>query len=289
MRRCGKEMKLRILTLRRLNRATVLLLLALAPVRAAGVARIPRLAFATGQVIAISEMKADPSTLLFEAATSSRYGHLGVVADTAEGLMVYHSVPRHVQKTPLADFLARARVNGRLDPPFTLLRHAEPLTHAERSDLVKVMDDMVARKVPFNYSMAMNPSSVNCSELVRRVFEAIGRSGLGEVGPIGRHYGAFDGALLPIFKISRPPEGSLGVSPASIVHSPQLEVVYAKLPVDRMVSDAEIFNAWKDGGGLDQLARVTRIPRGKLIEDLGKAASDRPARDYPSTWRPPRR
>src|SRR5437868_2636125 len=87
---------------------------------AAPVTKIPELPWATGHVVAISEMRADPSTLLFEAATASRYGHMGVVADTPEGLMVYHSMPPGVQKTPLADFLGRARTDEGPEPGFTL-------------------------------------------------------------------------------------------------------------------------------------------------------------------------
>jgi hypothetical protein len=264
-----------------------LLFLLLAPLRAAPVERIPDLPWSTGHVIAISEMRADPSTLLFEAATASRYGHMGVVADTAEGLMVYHSMPPGVQKTPLADFLDRSLVNGNPDPQFTLLKHQNPLTASEQTGLIEVLEDMIARKVPFNYTMVMNAKSVNCSEFVRRAFEAIGRSGLGDAGPIGRsNFNAFDGALIKLFGIRLPPLDSMGVSPVSIVSSPQLEVVHAGLPEGRLLSDAEIFEAWKNGGGLDQLSRYTRIPREKL-EALGKNASKKPYRDYPSGWRPP--
>src|SRR5271170_7740521 len=93
-----------------------LLLFLLAPLRAAPVERVPDLPFQTGHVIAISEMNADPSTLLFEAATASRYGHMGIVAETPNGLMVYHSMPPGVQMTPLADFIGRSVVQDQSDP-----------------------------------------------------------------------------------------------------------------------------------------------------------------------------
>lgn len=250
-----------------------------------GIVRIPALSFATGDVIAISEMRHDPTTLLFEAATASRYGHVGIVTNTEEGLEVYHSMPPYAQKTPLAYFLNRAQVDGLPYPQFTLLRHAEPLTRGEREGLVDAMKDMVARRVPFNYSWAMNPNSVNCSQFVRRAFEAIGRSGLGELSPISlSNFNAFDGALIKLFKISLPPGDTLNVSPTKIVHSPQLKVVHAQLPVGRMLSDAEIFKAWKTGGGLAHLAQTMRIPIENL-EAWGKGASDRPFSDYPSSWR----
>ncbi|MBI3554233.1 MAG: hypothetical protein HY077_17180 [Elusimicrobia bacterium] len=266
----------------------LLLLLAAGPARAVSIERLPNLEFKTGHLIAISEMRADPSTIIFEAATASRYGHMGVVAETPEDLMVYHSMPPGVQKSPLADFLGKSLVADKPDPQFTLLRHAEPLSTGEQSGLIEVMEDMLARKVPFNYTVTMNPKSVNCSEFVRRAFDAIGRTGLGDLGPIGRsNFGAFDGALMRLFRIRLPPPESPGVSPASIVNSPQLEAVHAGLPVERFLSDAEIFKAWKDGGGLDKLSEMTRIPREKL-EELGKNASTKPYRAYPPGWRRPK-
>jgi hypothetical protein len=265
----------------------IALLLALAPVRAAEIAVVPELPWATGHIIAISEMRVDPSTLLFEAATASRYGHMGVVVAAPQGLMVYHSTPPGVQKTPLAEFLARARVDDKFEPQFTVLRHADPLTADEQARLSAAMEDMAERRVPFNYTMAMNPGSVNCSEFVRRAFEAIGRAGLGDVGPLGRSdFNAFDGAFTRLFHLHPPPPDAMGVSPVSIVNSPQLEVVHAGLPVGRLVSEAEIFKAWRDGGGLDALSRATRVPRERL-EALGRSAKTRPCRDYPESWRPP--
>jgi hypothetical protein len=262
------------------------LLLALGPARAAVVPSIPALPWATGQVIAISEMRADPSTLIFEAATASRYGHMGVVAALPTGLFVYHSTPPGVQKTPLAEFLSRAMVDDKPAPQFTLLRPAAPLASSERAGLLAAMEDMAERRVPFNYTMAMNASSVNCSEFVRRAYEVIGRSGLGDAGPLGRSdFNAFDGALARLFRLSPPPSDAVGVSPVSIVNSPQLEVVHAGLPVGRLVSEAEIFEAWSRGGGLDVLSRVTGVPRERL-EAMGRAAKGRPCRDYPPSWRP---
>jgi protein-L-isoaspartate(D-aspartate) O-methyltransferase len=261
--------------------------LSLAPARAAEIAPIPDLPWATGQILAISEMRVDPSTLLFEAATASRFGHMGIVAATPQGLMVYHSTPPGVQKTPLPEFLARARVDDKPDPQFVLLRHAEPLSANEQAALVAAMEDMTARRVPFNYTMVMNPETVNCSEFVRRAFEAVGRSGLGDAGPLGRSdFNAFDGALARLFRLRPPPPDATGVSPVSIVHSPQLTVVHAGLPVGRLLSEAEILAAWRSGGGLDALARATRVPRAEL-ENLGRRAKRLPCRDYPAAWRPP--
>ncbi len=263
------------------------LLLALGPARAAEIVPLPALPWATGQVIAITEMRVDPSTLLFEAATASRYGHMGIVAASPSGLVVYHSTPPGVQKTPLPAFLARAMVDDEPGPQFTLLKPAVPLAAGEEAGLVAAMEDMARRRVPFNYTMAMNPASVNCSEFARRAFEAIGRSGLGDAGPLGRSdFDAFDGALARLFRLSPPPPDAVGVSPASIVHSPSLEVVHAGLPVGRLVSEAEIFEAWRRGGGLEALSRATRVPRDQL-EAMGRAAKERPCRDYPPGWRPP--
>jgi hypothetical protein len=269
----------------------LLVLAAPAASRAAVVDALPRdaagqpLSFKTGQVIAISEMLADPSTLFFEAATGSRYGHIGMIAQTPAGPVVYHASPPAVQVTPLADFLRRARVNDSERPQFTLLEPVQPLTEQESRDLAAVMADMAARKVPFNYSMAMNRDSVNCSEFSRRVYEAIGRSGLGEINKIEPgNFEAFNGMLARLWRVSRPPVGSSGVSPFSVVSSPLLKVVHAELPVGRILSDAEIFQAWKSGGGLEKVSRATRIPMSAL-EAMGAQASAVPHREYPPKWR----
>lgn len=254
--------------------ATLFLLVPPAP--AAVVARVPPLPWATGQVIALSTMRTDPSTLLFETATESRYGHVGILALTPGIPVVYHAYPPVVQKTPLDRFLALAEVSGRPDPPFTLLRPAVALSAPEQEALVAAMEDMVARRVPFNYSMKLNEASVNCSEFVRRAYEAIGRSDLGEPGPLMR--GGFDGldaSLRKLFRLREPAPDAVGVSPASIVRSESLRVVHADLPVRRPVSEAEIFQAWRDGGGLDALALRTGVPRERL-ERLGLTARRKP-------------
>jgi hypothetical protein len=247
----------------------------------------PAHSYQTGQIIAISEMRIDPSTLIFEALTGSRYGHVGVVAQTPEGPMVYHANPPMVQKTPLADFINRARVDNQDRPQLTILETIKPLSDQESRDLTAHMEDMVVQKVPYNYSMILNDKSVNCSEFVHKVFAAISRAGIGDIETLGNaNFGAFDGAIAKLHS-KWPPLDSPAISPLSVVSSPALQVVHAELPVDKIISDAEIFKAWQAGGGLEGFSNFTGISMQKL-EALGQAASKIPYRLYPSHWRQPR-
>jgi hypothetical protein len=149
------------------------------------------------------------------------------------------------------------------------------------------MEDMAARRVPYNYTMSMKPDRVNCSEFCRKVYDAIGRSGLGDIESLDQgNFEAFNGFLARLWRVDPRSADSPGVSPFDVVSSPQLKVVHAGLPVGRILSDAEIFRAWKSGGGLKSLSQATRIPMNRL-EALGAQASAEPYRDYPPHWRQP--
>lgn len=285
------------MTPRRLLRDAATALLAVAallpgPARAQAVARAPSGApYATGQLIAVSEMRRDPSTLLFEGFTASRYGHIGVVACEPTGVFVYHAAPPAVQKVPLADFLLRARTEVPGPPAFTVVEPVKPLTPAERDALVETMGKMVG-KVPYNYSMVMNDCSVNCSEFAHKAFRAVGRDEVGRPEPLsGMNEGSFAGLLAQAWRRATgkdlPPGDSLGVSPAAIVNSPGLRVVYAGLPVERLLSDLDIYEAWRLGGGLERFAQIFRVPAVQLAEAAHRPEGRVPYRPYPKSWRPP--
>ncbi len=254
----------------------------------------------TGQIIGISEMIKDPSTFFFEAFTGSRYGHIGVIGDKENGRwQVYHSNPPAVQKSDISDFLERSRdASGKLN--FTLVEPTSPLSTEEQKALIDQMRRMLG--TPYNYKQYINNHSVNCSEFAYQAFRNIGREKIGQIEKIinDTNFKSFDGELYGLYaNPTEPlPQDASGITPVSIINSPKLRVVRARLPVERLLSDREIYESWKKGGGLKAFERALG-PIAALhkidIDDFMKKLSEashmpsalKPFRAYPLTWRQP--
>ncbi len=269
--------------------------------RAGPVESIPQdLPLKTGQIIGISEMIKDPSTFFFESFTGSRYGHIGVIGDKENGRwQVYHSNPPAVQKSDISDFLERSRdASGKFN--YTIVEPASPLSNGEEKVLIDQMRRMLG--TPYNYEQYLNSHSVNCSEFVYKAFQNIGREKIGEIEKIidDTNFKSFDGALYGLY--ANPavtlPKDAYGITPVSIINSPKVRVVRARLPVERLLSDREIYESWEKGGGLKAFERALG-PIAALhkinIDDFMKkldTASHRPRalqpfRPYPLSWRQP--
>src|SRR5581483_11820805 len=83
------------------------------------------ISFKTGQVIGISTIRIDSSSLFFEGFSGSRYSHVGVIATENGEPAVYHSYPREgAQVTPLPEFLEKASLDPSGRPEFTLVEPA---------------------------------------------------------------------------------------------------------------------------------------------------------------------
>lgn len=247
--------------------------------------------FQTGQIIAISEMNSDPSTVFFEAGTGSRFGHIGIMAKQGRKIFVYEANPPQVQRTPLEDFIARSLVNK--NKMVTVVELVQPLTKEEGAKLIEHMHREVANETPYNFSMVVNPDSVNCSEFVMKAFKAIGRNGVGEIETVSEmNLNSMGGALAALWERSGPlPKPTQKViSPVSIVNSKQVRVLASNLPVDKLLSDFEILSAWIDGGGIESLANLLEIDGDELMAQAKMAlemASKVPYRAYPKKWREP--
>ncbi len=155
---------------------------------------------------------------------------------------------------------------------------------------------------PYNYEQYLNKHSVNCSEFVYKAFRNIGREKIGEIEKIinDTNFKSFDGELYGLYAnpAAPLPKGAYGITPVSIINSPNVRVVHAQLPIERLLGDREIYKSWKKGGGLEAFERAMRpiAPLHKInIDDFMKKldkASHRPEalkpfRTYPLTWRQP--
>lgn len=246
-----------------------------------------KIEFRTGQVIAISEMNADPTTLFFEAGTGSRFGHVGIVVVEDGKPYIYESNPPAVQRTGLAKFLKRSLV-GQLHMS-TLLEPVVPLTAAEQTALIKTVRASVAAGTPYNFSMVLNDGSVNCSEFVYKTFLAIGRKGFGEVETMAEmNLNSMSGFLMQLWlrtgDAPRPQDKVL--TPVSIVNSKNLSVIASNLPVNQFISDQEILKAWLAGGGIKTLgALLDNDEFETTCEALLGTVATKPYRAYPAGWR----
>lgn len=266
---------------------TSLLALFLLCARPLSAAKAPaEINFKTGQVIGISTLREDGSSLLYEGLTGSRYSHSGVISVEDGEPVVYNAYPPAARVTPLPEFLDMASLDASGNPEFTLVEPSDPLSEDEERALVAKMREMVDEKAPFNRTMRLNGQSMNCAEFVHRVFHHIGREKVGEVGALARmNLEAFDGLLAS--KLGKLPSLlEFGVSPTSVIHSPDMKVVHAGLPVDRILSDAELYKQWNAGGGLEPFSKRYGVPLAELHR-LGKRANRRPYRRYPTQWRRP--
>ncbi len=269
--------------------------------RAGPVESVPQdLPLKTGQIIRISEMIKDPSTFFFEAFTGSRYGHIGVIGEKENGRwQVYHSNPPAVQKSDISDFLARSRdASGKLN--FTLVEPASPLSNEKQKALLEQMRRMLG--TPYNYAQHLNNHSVNCSEFVYKAFQNAGLERIGQIEKIinDTNFKSFDGELYGLY--ANPavplPKSAYGITPVSIINSPNVRVVRARLPVERLLSDREIYESWEKGGGLKAFERalgpIAALHKiniddfmKKLAEASHKPEALQPFRAYPLTWRQP--
>ncbi len=243
--------------------------------------------FKTGQVIAISEMSFDPTTLFFEAGTGSRFGHIGIVVVEGGKTYVYESNPPAVQRTSLAAFLKRSLVLKR--HMATVLEPVVPLTLAEQTALTNSVRASVAAGIPYNFSMVLNEGAVNCSEFVYKTFLGIGRDGFGQVETMAEmNLNSMSGYLLQLWSMSgEPPDAEDKVlTPVSIVNSKKLTVIASNLPVNQLISDQEILRAWIDGGGIANLGALLDVDGfERTCEVLLGSVSTKPYRAYPKSWR----
>ena len=240
----------------------------------------------TGQIIAISEATLDPSTIFFEVATGSRYGHIGLVVVEDGVPYVYHANPPLAQRSSVKAFLGSANLR-REKPLATVLEPTQALSEAEQKLLVEEAKRLVSAGTDYNFSMVMNPSSLNCSEFIYQVFSTAGRDKIGAVETVAQqNISAYSGKLLALFdKVGRSKTDLKAkvITPASIVRSPSLKVLTTTLPTDRVYSDAELYQIYKQEGSLALMGMALRISPADL-EKIFANSSNTPYRACASVY-----
>lgn len=237
----------------------------------------------TGQVLLISEPAYDPSTLIFELATGSRYGHVGVVSVEEDGVFVYHSDPPQANKIQLEEFLARTQdING--DYNYTLAESAKSLSKSEQVELVSEMNRLVTLPTQYNFSQVKSDEgAMNCSEFVHYSFKSIGRSFGKYTTYSDLNFNGFDGMLLQFAQDMgiQFDEKSLFLSPMSLLLYGDLKVVESTVPY-QVISEKEILTAWNESIPLalvfdDMLGFPDIFPDAEAFVDyLFQVASEEP-------------
>jgi len=235
----------------------------------------------TGDVIGVSELFYDWSTFFFEAASGSRFGHVGVVSVESSGIYVFEENEPYAQKTKIEIFLSRAGKDAGTDKALAaVMRPKVPLSKVEKRKLLSAAEQLVESRVPYNESQMMNSNSLNCSEFVRAVFFQAGRD-VGKVEEIGSlNLQAFNGWALKAWKLGsgKINPKSLVVTPMSVILSESLEKVYATVPTNYYLSDRQIYEQWKAEGFIIELSDRTHVPE-FVLNSIGSKASEK-------IWRP---
>ncbi len=203
-----------------------------------------------GDVIGESEITTDASTSFFEAATGTRYGHVGVIFKEKQGWMVYEEFPPQAQIVTVQEFLSRSHGT------YTVIRKSEALT-AEQLKLVKSLaQDIVKRKVPYNYSQTSNSESMNCSEFVKAVF-ANAKLNVGKIETVGNlNLKTFHGYLWKIWKQASPETQTTDpvVTPASVMRTANWIMVDGTVDPHVTLTDAQLTAQWKKESALNGVA-----------------------------------
>ncbi len=243
----------------------------------------------SGQVIGVSEVNSDPTTIIFELGTGSRYGHVGVVyveGPAVQGdlnnVFVYEASPPNVQKTKLTDFLQRASTDSKSKPEFTLIELKKELTSDEVKKLNGFMEEAIKKKVPYNFSMEINPNTYNCSEFVMRSFESAGIK-VGEIEKFSdQNINALQGQLMNIYNGAKDPNMKV-ITPVSVMNSNGFQAVAADLPLGKIISEKEVADAWTHAGAMGGVIDALGLPS-SMQEQIAQLASSEPYRAFPSSW-----
>lgn len=233
----------------------------------------------TGDVIGVSELFYDWSTFFFEAATGSRFGHVGIVSVETSGIFVYEENDPYAQKTALDTFLERAGKDPITKMTLaTIIRPKRALSNIEIKKLLWTANWATEKKIPYNHSQMMNKESLNCSEFVRMAFKNAGRE-VGQVERLGDlNINAFSGLLLKAWEYDagKINPNNLVVSPMSVMSSPEFYPIYTHLPM-YYLADRQIYMMWKSEGFIEELSKQTSIPE-FVLNFIGSRSATTPWR-----------
>jgi hypothetical protein len=207
-------------------------------------AKAQALSLHEGDIIGESEIIEDSSTAYIEAATQSRFGHVGVILKKNNQLVVYEEYPPQAQITTVSDFLKRA------PGIYAVIRRKTALTENQLSILRHVGDEFVAKKYPYNYSQTRNQSSLNCSEFLHELFGSAGLT-VGQVQTIGQmNLRAFRGVPWLLWKVSGSgvTKADQVVTPKSVMQSPGWFQISGSLNPKANLTDRELYLQWLKEG-----------------------------------------
>ncbi len=203
-----------------------------------------------GDIIGESEIIEDSSTAYIEAATKSRFGHVGVVLAVGDELKIYEEYPPEAQVVSLKEFL------GRAPGLFSVIRRNSPLSPAELQMIQAAGDDLIAKKYPYNYTQTRNDSSMNCSEFLNFIFGKA-HINVGKIQTIGEmNLKTFGGIPWRLWKLSAPKlsKSDEVITPKSVMQTPNWAPVAGTLNPRDDLSDRDLYLQWKNDKALDGVA-----------------------------------
>lgn len=207
--------------------------------------------FETGQIIAISQMNVVPVSFVFELATASRWSHNGIIYKDPvhDEIFVYEGTTPHAKLTRLTDFLSKATQNDAGAYEYTLAEPSDGLQPHFQDKIRKIVQKYLRKKISYNHSHVYRENLKNCSELSYDIYREAGikltdaakeHSGLKPwqslIDRILRYVRQKPLTTKPIF-----------ISPASILRSQDLRIVYSGLPLQPL-SPLEIIELWEESG-----------------------------------------
>ena len=256
----------------------------------------------TGQIIGVSEVSFDASTFLFEIATGSRFGHVGIVyVDANNEVLVLESSPKDpkvatskngVKISKLQDFLDKSKVieDGKEKYLTTVVEPKESINSARLLEETQKLIDADTRYNYQQYQQNEKSGMLNCSEFVYTIFKKLGIILSEPLTIKDLNFKAFQG----VFKAmeSTFPEKSTFMPPSAVMLSDKVKVLATNLPVDRVLSEMEILKAWWNLGGFDKITKMlipaSRIEtdpvkfneiKNELYKDLNSKASEKPYKE----------
>jgi Permuted papain-like amidase enzyme, YaeF/YiiX, C92 family len=221
---------------------------------ALSIAHAENLKLREGDIIGESEIAHSPTTAFFEAATASRYGHVGVVLKFNNDWYVYEETPPKARMNPLETFLKSSA------GPFTVIRRQIALDFLQVRRIKAAAQDIVNRGVPYNHSQTRNKDSMNCSEFTHTVFAAAGIQA-GQVQKIqDMNLATFHGYPWALWQKIHP-ETKLDdevITPASVMRTSGWFKVEGTLVPSKHYSDIELIKNWKNEHALEGVATLWR-------------------------------
>ena len=228
-----------------------------------------------GDIVGESEITVDASTSFFEAATASRYGHVGVIIRGKTEWVVYEEYPPKAQIVTLKDFLARSHGT------YTVIRRRQALTATQLQQVRASAQDIVKRGVPYNYSQTSNNDSMNCSEFIHSIFAAA-QLQVGKVQTVADlNLKTFHGYLWKIWQQTSP-DTSLKdhvLTPASVMKTADWSKIDGSVDPNVLLTDAQLVAQWKKESALKGIADEW----GVTTQQIDKMAQPQREKDAPES------